>query len=301
MIKDLISIFRPVRWYQNVLVFLGAIFSVEFFNLRISENWQHILLAFIAICLVSSGNYGINEVLDSEQDKHHPKKRTRAIPSGRIQKRVALIIALILYMLGFGIIFSLGNPEAVVILALFFIGAIFYNVEPLRLKDRPYLDFIFEAINSPLRFLLGWYVVTANIFPSSFVLALWFLGVFLMAAKRFGDTRFIKNRTELESYRKSQKYYTEEKLLFCMIAAMSIFYYMLGALAMKYSIDLVATLPFIIIWTIWFFHLAYEEDTIVKDPERLFEKKYFLLFSLCTLGVFIFLFLTKSHILWFIR
>lgn len=301
MIKDLISIFRPVRWYQNILVLIGGLFSVELLGLRISEHWGNILCAFIAICFVSSANYGINEVLDAEQDKHHPQKRTRAIPAGRVEKRVALLISVLLYLIGFEIVRRLGSHNDVLVLFAFFAGAVLYNVEPLRFKDRPYLDFIFEAINSPLRFLLGWYAVTTTIFPSSFILALWFFGVFLMAAKRFGDIRLIKDKKELESYRKSQRYYTEEKLLFSMIASIAIFFYMLGALAMKYSIDLIVTLPFIIIWVIWFFHLAYEENTIVKDPERIFEKKYFLLFSLATFGVFVFLFLIKSHILWFIK
>ena len=301
MIKDLISIFRPIRWYQNSLVIIGGVFSLEFFGLKMLDHWQHILYAFIAICFISSGNYGINEVLDAEQDKHHPQKKTRAIPAGRVKKSTALLGTIILYVVGFSIIYNTGNIQATLIMGLFFVGAILYNVEPFRFKDRPYLDFIFEAINSPLRFLLGWYAVTTIIFPSSFVLALWFLGIFLMAAKRFGDMRLIKDKKELEGYRKSQKYYTEEKLLFSMIASLAIFYYMLGALCMKYSIDLVVTLPFIVIWTVWFFHLAYEENTIVKDPERIFEKKYFLLFSLVTLGVFLFLFVTESHFLNFLK
>ena len=40
-----------------------------------------------------------------------------------------------------------------------------------------------------------------------------------------------------------------------------------------YNIDLIMTVPCIIIWTVWFFDIAYEENTIMKDPERIFEKK----------------------------
>jgi 4-hydroxybenzoate polyprenyltransferase len=296
-IKDYISIFRPVRWYQNVLVILGGVLSLELMKLPFKDHWLAIVVAFVAICLVASGNYGLNEVLDAEPDSHHPQKKHRAIPSGRVSKRSALALTLLFYVLGFGVMLALGNLWALGILVIFFLGAILYNVEPLRFKDRPYLDFTFEAVNSPLRVLLGWYAVSAHIFPSSFILALWFLGIFLMAAKRFGDIRLMKDRAELEGYRKSQKYYTEEKLLIAMIAALGVFYYMLGALAMKYSVDLIVTMPFIVIWTIWFFHLAYEQDTVVKDPERIFEKKGFLAFSLVTMIVFVTLFVTKSSFL----
>lgn len=300
-LQDVISIFRPKRWYQNIIVIIGAVLALELLNYKIGDYWQNIFYAFAAICLVASANYGINEVLDAESDSHHPEKKKRAVASGRISKSLAIILSIVLYIAGFAIIFQLDNWRAGAILLLFFIGAVLYNVPPFRFKDRPYLDFIFEAVNSPLRILLGWYAVAEKIFPSSFVIAVWFLGIFLMAAKRFGDIRLIKDKSELTSYRKSQKYYTEEKLLIYMIASLSVFYYMLGALCMKYSIDLIVTLPFIVIWTIWFFKLAYEENTVVKDPERIFEKVPFTLFSVFTFGIFLYLFLTESEALWFLK
>jgi hypothetical protein len=33
---------------------------------------------------------------------------------------------------------------------------IFYNVRPMRTKDRAYLDVISESINNPLRLMIGW-------------------------------------------------------------------------------------------------------------------------------------------------
>ena len=299
-IKDLFSVFRPMRWYQNLIVVVGGILALELQKLRFADHWENILIVFLAACFVASGNYGINEILDAEQDRHHPQKKDRAVPSGRISKSTAFLISIILYLAGFFLVMRYESWEVFVVLAIFFISALLYNVEPFRFKDRPYLDFVFEAVNSPLRVLLGWYAVSAKIFPASFILAVWFLGVFLMAAKRFGDIRLIKDRGELENYRKSQKYYTEKRLLFAMIGSLSIFYYMLGALCMKYNVDLILTLPFIIIWTIWFFHLAYEENTIVKDPERIFEKRSFFVFSLITFIVFIYLFMTKSEFLSFL-
>ena len=264
--KDIISIFRPKRWYQNIIVIAGAILAAELLNLDIANYYRSIAYAFAAVCLVASGNYGINEVLDAESDSHHPEKQHRAVASGRISKSTATILSIALYITGFAIILNLDNWRAGLVLFLFFLGAVLYNVSPFRFKDRPYLDFIFEAVNSPLRILLGWYVVADKIFPSSFIIAVWFLGIFLMAAKRFGDIRLIKDKVELASYRKSQRYYTEERLLIAMIASLSVFYYMLGALCMKYSIDLIVTLPFIVLWTAWFFKLAYEENTVIKDP-----------------------------------
>jgi len=300
-LKDLFSIFRIKRWYQNIIVIAGAILALELLKLNMADYYKNIFYAFIAVCLVASANYGINEVLDAKSDRHHPEKKNRAVASGRVSKSLATWLSVFLYIVGFAVIFQLDNWRSGLVLFLFFLGAILYNVPPFRFKDRPYLDFTFEAVNSPFRILLGWYAVAEKIFPSSFVIAVWFLGIFLMAAKRFGDVRLIKDRAELANYRKSQKYYTEKKLLIAMIASLSVFYYMLGALCMKYSIDLIITLPFIIIWTVWFFILAYEENTVVKDPERIFEKIPFSLFSLFTFGIFLYLFITKSQILNFLK
>ncbi len=300
-IEDIFSVYRPRRWYQNLITIMGAILPIELLKLDYAAHLSSILFSFVAICLVSSANYGINEVLDAEPDKHHPQKRNRAIPAGRLSKPFVIFGSVVLYIAGFLLVYICVNWAATLILFLFIVTAILYNVKPFRFKDVPYLDFTFEALNSPLRILLGWYSVTARIFPASFILAVWFLGVFLMAAKRFGDLRLIEDKDELKHYRRSQKYYTEKKLLFAMIGSLSIFYYMLGALCMKYSVDIILTLPFIIIWTIWFFNLAYEENTIVKDPERILENIPFASFSLLTFGVFVYLFITKSHLLNFLK
>jgi 4-hydroxybenzoate polyprenyltransferase len=282
---------------------LGGISAVILLNVTGFNIWLNLSVAFIACSLIASGNYGINEVFDTEDDRHHPQKNNRPLPAGRLKAGQVLFISAILYVIGFAVSILLKRYLVTILLFLYFTNALFYNLKPLRLKDKPYIDFISEALNNPLRFLIGWYTVAGvdKIFPASFIFALWFFGIFLMSAKRFGEFRLIKDKRELESYRKSMVYYTEEKLLFTMISALSAAYYMLGAFCMKHSVDLLIALPFIIIWTIWFFHLAYEENTIVKDPERIFEKLPFLIFSTFGIALFIYMFLTKNNIMEWVK
>jgi hypothetical protein len=118
-----------------------------------------------------------------------------------------------------------------------------------------------------------------------------------MSAKRFGEIRFIKDKEMMSNYRKSLAYYTQKKLLFVMIAAINASSFMLGALAMKYSLDLLIFLPFLVIWIIWFFNLSYEQNSIVKDPERVFENIPFVVFTIITFGLFLVLALSKTVIL----
>ena len=97
-------------------------------------------------------------------------------------------------------------------IALLVMGLI-YNVPPLRLKDKAYFDVLTESINSPIRFLLGWLIVTANTLPpSSAILAYWMGGAFLMSVKRYAEYRWIGDPLRAERYRKSFARHTEESL-----------------------------------------------------------------------------------------
>src|ERR1700709_2950483 len=64
---------RPKEWVKNVFVFAGLLFSGHF------DKPHDILLAvvtFIAFCLISSAAYFINDLLDVELDRKHPKNRS---------------------------------------------------------------------------------------------------------------------------------------------------------------------------------------------------------------------------------
>lgn len=306
--KNLIDVFRPKRWYRNLTMILGSIIALKLLNIGITTALHppvitHFVLALMGVCLIASGNYGINEVLDAESDSHHPEKKNRAIPSGRVSAKLVVYLSILWYVLGVGLVALTGNVALIISAILLLISGITYNVVPIRTKDRAYIDFTTEALNNPIRFLIGWYAVTDShhIFPASFVLGYWFLGVFLMAAKRFGEIRVINNQQKAGKYRQSLAHYTEEKLLMAMIGALTAFSYMLGALSLKYSVDVILVLPFVVVWVVWFFVIAFEHDTIVISPERIFEKKYFALFSVLTLAIFLYFFYTGDQLLGWVK
>jgi len=56
------------------------------------------------------------------------------------------------------------------------------------------IDVLSESINNPLRFCLGWYMVTASLLPPmSLLLSYWMLGAYFMTLKRFSEFRQIDN------------------------------------------------------------------------------------------------------------
>ena len=92
---------RPIQWTKNLMVFLPALFSFnEAWVLNDAEIAVPILSrAFITLgcfVLASSAIYMFNDVIDANKDKLHPNKKYRPVASGRLGKKLALTVALIL-------------------------------------------------------------------------------------------------------------------------------------------------------------------------------------------------------------
>src|SRR3954454_19880816 len=75
----LLRAMRPLQWTKNALVFAPLLFGKQVFHL---DAFLHAVGAAIAFCAVSSGIYLINDLRDVEQDRLHPKKRSRPIAAG---------------------------------------------------------------------------------------------------------------------------------------------------------------------------------------------------------------------------
>lgn len=78
----LLQAMRPHQWVKNLLVFAPLAFAHNS-TLRSAAPWLS-LLAFVAFCLASSSVYLLNDIVDREADRKHPKKQHRPIASGRL-------------------------------------------------------------------------------------------------------------------------------------------------------------------------------------------------------------------------
>jgi 4-hydroxybenzoate polyprenyltransferase len=89
----LLEAMRPRQWMKNVFVFAAIAFGQRLSD-RAALIWT--VGAFIIFCFLSSSVYIINDVMDAEQDRQHPTKRTRPIASGRLPVAVAVPAAVLL-------------------------------------------------------------------------------------------------------------------------------------------------------------------------------------------------------------
>ena len=77
-VKSVLRAMRLHQWAKNLLIFLPLLLSHTFAIHRLLTA----LLAFGCFSLTASATYIVNDLLDIESDRHHPKKRLRPFASG---------------------------------------------------------------------------------------------------------------------------------------------------------------------------------------------------------------------------
>ncbi len=223
--KHYLEALRVSRWPRSASIIVGSgaywalkmKFSPDGFKLL-----PRVLLAFLLTWAISTANYIINEIADAPFDKHHPDRKRRPLVSGKVKAWVLMVIFFILVAGAFAAGLSLFPKEFNLSLFALLLAGFLYNLKPIRLKDRPFIDSLAESANNPIRFLIGWYAVGQG-FPDLLLLAAWWmLGNFLMVGKRLSELLSL-GREQAERYRPSFKSYTEKNLKLYLAITASLF------------------------------------------------------------------------------
>jgi 4-hydroxybenzoate polyprenyltransferase len=271
-----LRIARPDHWVKHVFILPGIVIALALGDHASNGIPIRIAIGFISAALVASANYVINEWHDLEFDLHHPLKQSRPAVAGLVSARGVYIEYLLLLTFGIGLAYLLG-PFFLLLIVLFTLSGIAYNVPPLRTKERAHLDIISEAVNNPLRLALGWVMVAPETIPPlSAMITYWFGGAFLMAAKRLAEYRFIMAASgpqALARYRRSFAVYTETTLLLASFnyAVLSAFF--LAVFLMKYRIEYLLALPACAALLTYYLHLSLRPQSVAQAPEKLYRER----------------------------
>lgn len=272
-----IKIARINHWVKNLFMLPGVIIGIVLTHGHVSISLLvNVIVGFLALCIMTSANYTINEYLDSEFDKLHPLKKNRPGALGLLNKRIVFVQYILLIILSL-FLSSRINFSFLSVNFMFMLMGIIYNVKPLRSKDRVYLDVLSESINNPLRLLYGWTIVLQTVLPpSSILISYWMGGAFLMSVKRLSEYRMIKNPILAANYRKSFKYYDENKLLVSSFfyALNSVFF--LGIFLIRYRVEFIFSFPLFSVLFMWYLHLGLKKNSIAQAPECLIYEYNFL-------------------------
>jgi 4-hydroxybenzoate polyprenyltransferase len=223
--RAVLELIRVKSWVKNGFIFLPLIFSLNLFHAELLEKS---VLAFLAFSLACSFIYLINDIVDAEKDALHPRKKLRPIPSGKINRNQALLIAIICILGSFSISLIAQLPNHFVLITTVYIALnLAYS---FILKRVNIIEFFVVAVNFVFRVLAGCYVIAVN--PTSWILVVsFFLALFLILIKRKSELVMLESGAK--EHRAVLAHYTQElldKFLF-IVATITIMAYLL------YSMD----------------------------------------------------------------
>ena len=122
-LRPYFKIVRPHQWIKNTLVFVPALAAHQMDWLSLMSS----AIAFVAFCLVASSVYVLNDQVDVDNDRSHPRKRHRPFASGSlpISHGPALIVGL--GVAGAGISAVLGW-QFVFVLMIYWLSSTVYSL-----------------------------------------------------------------------------------------------------------------------------------------------------------------------------
>jgi decaprenyl-phosphate phosphoribosyltransferase len=299
---EYVKVLRIDHWLKNIFIFFGHLVALALLPAEVPQNTAaivlRIFLSLIPACLVASANYVINEILDAPFDRMHPTKRFRPVPSGKVKLSVLWTLMGVLIVVAFVLAALWFNAGYLVALALLLVSGVTYNVEPVRLKDRAYLDVVAESFNNPVRLWLGWYALLPSHYypPLSIVLAWWFFGALLMAGKRYAEFRFIGDARRRGDYRKSFRVYTERSLILSMVTYANFFCFSMGIAIAVYRPNLVFVFPLVVVAICVYLHRAMSEEGAKLEPEHLLKSPLVIACTVIVVAVSALLAWTKADL-----
>ena len=201
-IKTLLQLIKANHWIKNLYVFAPLFFSGEFLA---NGKLQDAAAGFFFFCLASSCIYIFNDLLDAENDRHHPQKKNRPIASGAVSKNQGIgYMSIIVVALT---AFSFFLPFNFILVALSYIALnIVYSI---WLKHIAIIDISIISIGFVLRVLAGGIVSDIPV-SHWLVIMIYLLSMFLALAKRRDDLVLIDKESVDPLIRKSAKGYSPE-------------------------------------------------------------------------------------------
>jgi 4-hydroxybenzoate polyprenyltransferase len=116
---------RPQEWIKNTFVFAGLLFSGKFNH---PHDVLEAVLTFVAFCGISSAGYYVNDLVDVELDRQHPKKRFRPLPAGELSERAAKTIAPLLAAFAIALAFATVNWEVGLMVVGYGVAQVAYSL-----------------------------------------------------------------------------------------------------------------------------------------------------------------------------
>ncbi len=251
---------RPRQWTKNLLLFAGLIFSMNLFQLTLLHKS---LIAFISFCLLSSCVYIVNDLVDVEEDRQHPKKKHRPLAAGKVQLKQAFAVLTVLLIISLYLAWSV-NTLLLLLGVVFFCLCLAYS---LWFKYMVILDVFTIALGFLLRAVAGGVAIDVHISPWFLVCTL-LLSLFLALTKRRQESINLEHNGI--SHRKVLEHYPIQYLdqLITIVTAATILAYSLYTFTASSTPLFMLTIPFVIYGIFRYLYLVHKEN-LGENPEEI--------------------------------
>jgi len=179
------KVLRVRQWLKNGSLFLAILFAGRLFE---PEYFKPVLLGVAVFCILSSGTYILNDIVDLESDQKHPLKKNRPIASGKVSIGSAQFLSIALITAGLGTALMMDNGFFMVC-ALYVLTMAAYS---LFLKQIPVIDVLTVAFGFFLRVFAGSFIAGTPI-SALLVLTTIFTALFISFAKRRAEVTLLSD------------------------------------------------------------------------------------------------------------
>ncbi len=277
---------RPKQWTKNVFIFAALVFDKKLFD---GHYLGQTVIGFVLFCLISGVVYTINDLVDLEKDRRHPKKRERPLAAGQIRPRTALVAVIIL---GLGTIWGAFWLDAVfgIILLGYLALQLAYS---FKLKNIVLLDVLAIAAGFVLRVGAGVPLVRAERFSPWLYICMTLGALFLGLSKRRGELVLLEENAG--NHREVLREYTLpllDQLISAITASIILAYTLYTFLATNLPDNhlMMLTVPFVIYELFRYLYLIHVKgSTLPPDEVLLTDRPFFiglLLWGVTVLGIF---------------
>lgn len=184
---------RVSHWIKNLIILLPSLLDGTFFQ-KIDVG----IIGFFSFCLIASAGYIFNDLMDLENDRKHPIKKKRPIPSGSVKKSLAIIILSILILLGLLICIKID-----LMLFWYLIGYILIHILYTKyLKRLAFYDLLMLVSFYLLRLFFGAQLTDTHL-TGWLVVFVFFSTLSLSVEKRYAEIEILDDNLEHRGYLKS--------------------------------------------------------------------------------------------------
>lgn len=197
LLIGIITILRPSQWLKNLILFFPPFLGGELLGAGVITRG---VAPAVSFCLASSSTYILNDIIDRESDRSHPRKSRRPIPSGGISITAAVAMCSLCLAGSLILAYRISSVFLAILVSYLFVSALY----SLCLKNLPIVDLFCISAGFLFRLQAGGEAFGITISEWLF-LSVFLLSIFLSTGKRLYEKNALgdsagAHRKSLESY-----------------------------------------------------------------------------------------------------